>query len=153
MPSNFQARLDKDIKAALKAGEKSKLRALRLILAGVRQHQVDQRCELDETAEIALLGKMAKQCRESIDLFDAAGRVDLAANERFELSLITGYLPTPLSEAEVEEYIERALSATDAKGVQDLGKVMGQLKPMLQGRADMGAVSTSVKKRLSPENQ
>ena len=153
MPSNFQARLDKDIKAALKAGEKNKLRALRLILAGVRQHEVDQRCELDETAEIALLGKMAKQRRESIELFDAAGRVDLAANERFELSLITGYLPTPLSEVQVEEYIERALATTDAKGVQDLGKVMGQLKPMLQGKADMGAVSARVKKRLSPENQ
>ena len=145
----FKARLNDDIKTALKAGEKAQLRALRLILAGVKQFEVDEREELDDAASIGLLTKMAKQRRESISQFDAAGRDDLTAIERFELDLITGYLPQQLSDAEVDTHIESAISTSSATSLRDMGKVMGRLNDELKGRADMGAVSAKVKGRLS----
>lgn len=149
MSASFKERLNDDIKAALKAGEKGKLRALRLILAGVRQFEVDERTALDDTASIGLLTKMAKQRRESISQFDAAGRDDLSATERFELDLITGYLPPQLSDAEIDTHIEAALTGAGASSMRDMGKVMGRLNEELKGQADMGAVSAKVKSRLS----
>jgi uncharacterized protein len=137
------------MKVALKAGEKDKLRALRMILAGVRQFEVDNREELDDTASLDLLTKMAKQRRESISQFDAAGRDDLSAKERFELDLITGYLPQQLSEAEIDTHIETAIANASAAGMRDMGRVMSHLKDELKGRADMATVSTKVKSRLS----
>lgn len=149
MSTLFKERLNDDIKGALKASEKDKLRALRLILAGVKQFEVDQRTELDDAESIALLTKMAKQRRESISQFDAAGRNDLAAIERFELELISGYLPAQLSEAEIDATVESALADTGATSMRDMGKVIGQLNEKLKGQADMGAVSAKVKSRLS----
>ena len=150
MSTLFKERLNDDIKVALKASEKDKLRALRLILAGVKQFEVDNRAELDDEESIALLTKMAKQRRESITQFDAAGRDDLVATERFELDLIIGYLPQQLTDAEIDLAIESALSSTDATSMRDMGKVMGRLNDELKGQADMGAVSAKVKSRLSP---
>ena len=150
MSTLFKERPNDDIKVALKASEKDKLRALRLILAGVKQFEVDNRAELDDEESIALLTKMAKQRRESITQFDAAGRDDLVATERFELDLIIGYLPQQLTDAEIDLAIESALSSTDATSMRDMGKVMGRLNDELKGQADMGAVSAKVKSRLSP---
>lgn len=148
MSESFKDRLNDDIKVALKAGEKSKLAALRLISAAVKQYEVDRRTALDDTAGLELLTKMAKQRRESITQFQAAGRDDLVAQEEFELELITGYLPQPLTAAEVEQAIADAIAATGAVGVRDMGKVMGVLNGKIKGRADMAAVSGQVKARL-----
>ena len=150
MSTLFKDRLNDDVTVALKAGEKKKLRALRMILAGVKQFEVDHRAELDDDESIALLTKMAKQRRESISQFDAAGRDDLVATERFELDLITGYLPQQLTDAEIDLHVESALSSTGATSMRDMGKVMGRLNDELKGQADMGAVSAKVKSRLSP---
>jgi uncharacterized protein len=145
----FKDRLSQDVKTAQKSREKEKLNALRLILAAVKQFEIDNRVELDETAAVQLLTKMAKQRRESIAQYDAANRDDLAAIERRELELITGYLPEQLSDDEITAHIEAAIEATGATGMQDMGKVMGRIQAGIKGRADMAAVSARVKSRLS----
>lgn len=149
MSGTFKERLGEDVKAALKGGEKTKLAALRLISAAVKQYEVDHRVSLEDGAALELLTKMAKQRRESISQFQSAGRDDLVAQEQFELDIILAYLPQPLTEAEVEAAVAAAIAETGAAGVRDMGKVMGVLNPRIKGRADMAAVSALVKARLA----
>ena len=137
-----------DIKACMKSGDKPRLAVLRLISSAVKQREVDGRVDTDDAAMIAILDKMAKQRRESIEQFTAANRTDLADAEVAELEIIKSYLPQQLSDAEINEQIDKAVADTGASSVRDMGKVMGILKPALQGRADMSAVSSLVKSRL-----
>ena len=147
--SEIKAALMADIKASMKSGEKDKLAVLRLISAAAKQREVDERIELDDAAMLGILDKMAKQRRESIEQFNQGGRDDLASVEQAELEIIQAYLPQPLDDAEIESLIETAITDTGASEIRDMGKVMGMLKPKLQGRADMGAVSAKIKARLS----
>ena len=147
--SEIKAALMADIKASMRSGEKDKLAVLRLISAAAKQREVDERIELDDAAMLGILDKMAKQRRESIEHFNKGGRDDLASVEQAELEIIQAYLPQPLSDAEIESLIETAITDTGASEIRDMGKVMGMLKPKLQGRADMGAVSAKIKARLS----
>ncbi len=142
-------RIQDEMKAALKAGDKPRLSALRLMVAAVKQAQIDQRETLDDTEVVAVLDRMAKQRRESIEQYTQAGRTDLADKERAELAVIQEFLPQPLSEAEIEALIEQAVAETGAASMREMGRVMGWLKPRLQGRADMSAVSRRVRERLS----
>ena len=144
----FKERLNQDVITALKAREKVKLKALRLIVAAVKQFEIDNRAELDEEAAVGVLTKMAKQRRESIAQFEPAGRSDLVEIERFELDLIAGYLPEQLSDDEVDARIEAAIGTTGATSMRDMGKVMGHVQAELKGRADMAEVSAKVKCRL-----
>ncbi len=145
----LKKRITADMKSAMRAKEKQRLQAIRLILAAIKQREVDERRELEEAELIALLDKMAKQRRESIEQYRDADRSDLAEQEQFELELIQSYLPEALGEEEIEALIEEAIATTGAASMRDMGKVMGELKPKLQGRADLAAVSGKVKARLS----
>ncbi|MGX2041503.1 GatB/YqeY domain-containing protein [Methylocaldum sp. MU1018] len=147
--SGLKERLQADMKAAMKSGEKERLGVIRLIMAGIKQREVDERIQLDDAQVLAVLDKMAKQRRESIAQFQSAGRDDLVAVEQAELSIIQEYLPQALSEDEVESLIKEALVESGASGIGDMGKVMAVLKPKMQGRADMSAVSSRVKNLLS----
>ncbi|WP_018232840.1 GatB/YqeY domain-containing protein [Thioalkalivibrio thiocyanodenitrificans] len=147
--SPLKTRITEDMKSAMRAGDKARLGTIRMVLAGVKQVEVDTREALDDAQVLAVLDKMVKQRRESITQFRKAGRDDLAEAEAQELAIIQAYLPEPLSEAEIATMIDVAIAETGAGSVRDMGKVMGQLKPRLQGRADMGAVSNQVKARLS----
>lgn len=147
--SDLKAQLKSDTVAAMKAGDKPRLSTIRLISAAIKQREIDERIELDDTAVLAVLDKMAKQRRDSITQFEKAGRNDLVEIEVFELDIIQSYLPQALSDEEIEQLIESTIAATGAAGMRDMGKVMGQLKPQLQGRADMGAVSAKLKARLN----
>ena len=149
MPETLKTQLQSDMKSSMKSGDKKRLGVIRLILSAIKQIEVDERIELDDSRIIAVLDKMAKQRRESIAQFDAAGRDDLSAIEHAELEIIREYLPEALSEAEIEALIEQSIAAAGAQSMQDMGKVMGLLKPQMQGRADMGKVSQQVKSRLS----
>jgi uncharacterized protein YqeY len=144
----LKQRILDDVKSAMKAGDKRRVGALRLITAAVKQREVDERIELDDTQVLAVLDKMVKQRRESIAQYEKAGRDDLVSQEAFEVEVIQTYLPEALSEAEIAAAIQEAVDATGAASIRDMGKVMGQLKPKLQGRADMGAVSALVKQQL-----
>ena len=137
------------MKQAMRGGDKRRLGAIRLVMAAIKQREVDERIELDDAAVTAVLDKMAKQRRESIAQYSKAGRDDLVEQENFELELLKTYLPEQLDEAEIDAMIEATIQSTGAASVKDMGKVMGQLKPKLQGRADMGAVSARIKARLS----
>jgi hypothetical protein len=141
--------IQSDMKTALKAGDKPRLGTIRLMLAAVKQREVDERVELDDTAVFAVLDKMVKQRRDSIEQYNAAGREDLADVERFELGVIQGYLPVALTDAELDQLVGDAIAESGAAGMRDMGKVMALLRPKTQGRADMGAVSAMVKKRLA----
>ncbi|HIP68784.1 MAG TPA: GatB/YqeY domain-containing protein [Chromatiales bacterium] len=147
--SPLKARITDDMKSAMRAGEKEKLGTIRLILSAIKQIEVDTRKDLDDTQVLNILDKMVKQRRESISQFEKAGRDELAAKEHQEIAIIQDYLPAQLSEAEINDLIEEAINTTGAAAMRDMGKVMGILKPKLQGRADMGAVSASIKARLS----
>ena len=144
----LKAQIQADMKTAMKAGEKTRLGVIRLILAAVKQREVDERIELDDTQVLAVLDKMMKQRRDSIEQFGAAGRQDLVDVERFEVEVIQGYLPQALDEAELAALVEAAVTQSGAAAMSDMGKVMALLKPQVQGRADMGAVSAQVKRRL-----
>jgi len=133
----------------MRGGDKPRLGVIRLILAAVKQREVDERIELDDAQINAVLDKMSKQRRDSLEQFEKAGRDDLAEQEKFELGILKAYLPEPLSDAEIGALIEEAVQATGASSIKDMGKVMGQLKSKLQGRADMGAVSGKIKARLT----
>ncbi len=133
----------------MKAGEKDRLAALRLISAAFKQFEVDQRAEVDDERAVELLTRMAKQRRESIEQYDSAGRDELADKERFELDIIATYLPAQLDAAELEAHVAAAIASTGASGMRDMGKVMGVLNGELKGRADMAAVSALVKARLA----
>jgi len=137
------------MKSSMKGGNKKRLGVIRLMLAAIKQIEVDERIELDNDRIITVLDKMAKQRRESITQFDKAGRDDLTAIEQAELEIILEYLPEALSEAEINDLVEQSIAATGAATIQDMGKLMGMLKPQLQGRADMGKVSQLIKSRLS----
>jgi uncharacterized protein YqeY len=146
---SLKDKLQQDMKAAMRAGEKPRLAVIRLINAAIKQREVDERIELDDDQVTAAIDKMAKQRRESIEQYEKAGRDDLANQEKFELELLKSYLPEQLGEAEIDAMIEAAVTATGASSIKDMGKIMGQLKPKLAGRADMGAVSGKIKARLS----
>jgi uncharacterized protein YqeY len=145
---SLKERILQDVKDAMRAKDKPRLATIRLITAAIKQREVDERIELDDAQVLVVLDKMCKQRRESITQFEQAGRDDLAAQEKAELELIQQYLPEQLSEAEINELIDAAMEQTGASSMKDMGKVMGQLKPKLQGRADMGAVSALIKARL-----
>lgn len=146
---SLKNRLQQDMKDTMRSGDKPRLGVIRLILAAVKQREVDERIELDDDQILAVLDKMAKQRRESIDQYTKAGRNDLADQENFELELIKTYLPEQLDDAAIDALIDEALQATGASSIKDMGKVMAILKPKMQGRADMGAVSGRIKSRLS----
>lgn len=146
--TDLRQRIDADTKAALKLGDKARVSALRLVLAAIRQREVDERTELADAEVLGLLERLAKQRRESIEQFARAGREDLVAQERFELDVISGYMPEPLDDAAVDAAIEAAVAETGAASVRDMGKVMSRLKTVLQGRADLGEVSARVRRRL-----
>ena len=147
--SELQQRINDDVKTAMRNKDKDRLGVLRLITAAFKQKEVDERIELDDTMVLAIMNKMTKQIRDSIDQFEKAGRDDLAAKEAFELNIIQEYLPAQLSEDEISQIIAECVEASGAESAKDMGKVMGLLKPRLQGRADMGKVSGLVKQQLS----
>lgn len=145
---SLTAGIQEDMKAAMRAGDKRRLGVIRLILAAIKQREVDERIVLDDTQVLVVLDKMLKQRRESISQYEQAKRTDLADIEKFEMGIIQPYLPQPLSAAEIDTLIAQAIAETDAAGIKDMGKVMAQLKPQLQGRADMSAVSAQIKAKL-----
>ncbi|MBD3618544.1 MAG: GatB/YqeY domain-containing protein [Chromatiales bacterium] len=147
--SPLKARITEDMKTAMRSGEKERLATIRLVLAAIKQVEVDTRSALTDDDLLPLLDKMCKQRRESIEQFEQAGRDDLASKERQELEIIQTYLPAQLSEAEIAQLIDEAIAQTGAESVRDMGKVMGIIKPKAQGRADMAAVSAQIKARLS----
>lgn len=136
------------MKDAMRNKAKERLSAIRLILAEIKRIEVDERIEVDDTRVLSILDKMNKQRRDSISQFEAAGRNDLAATEKAEMAVIAEFLPAALSQEELNELITGAIADTGADSMRDMGKVMGLLKPKLQGRADMGAVSQAIKDRL-----
>lgn len=141
--------VNNDLKDAMRARDKQTLDTLRLVTAAIKQVEVDERIDVDDTRLLVILDKLAKQRQESISQFQSAGRDDLVAQEQFELALIQRYLPTPLGEDEIIRLVEEALVDSGAKAMADMGKVMAILKPMLQGRADMGRVSAMIKAKLA----
>ncbi|MDQ2693969.1 MAG: GatB/YqeY domain-containing protein [Pseudomonadota bacterium] len=145
---SLKQRIQDDMKTALRARDKDRLAALRLILAAIQQREVDERITLDDAQVTAVLDRLLKQRRESIAQFQAAGRSDLAARETFEAEVIQSYLPRALSDAEIDALIDQAVAASGAQSVKDMGRVMARLKEQVQGRADMAAVSRQVKARL-----
>jgi len=146
--SALKAQINEDMKTALKAGDKRRLGTVRLIMAAVKQREVDERIALDDAQILAVLDKMLKQRRDSIDQYSKAGREDLVEQEHFEVEIIQAYLPQGLSEQEIDSLVVAAISDSGAAGVRDMGKVMALLRPQVQGRADMGVVSALVKQRL-----
>ena len=137
-----------DIKAAMKAGEKDKLMVLRMLSAAIKQKEVDERTELNDTQVLAVVEKMIKQRRESIKQYNEGGREELAAKEEAEIVILEPYLPEQLSDEEIDQLIADAIKNTGAAEMRDMGKVMGQLKPQIQGKADMGSVSAKIKAKL-----
>ena len=146
---SLRERLQEDMKTAMRAGQKERLATIRLILAAVKQREVDERITLDDSQVIAALEKMGKQRRESITQFESGGRSDLVAKETAELAIITAYLPAQLSDAELDALIQAAIKQTGAATVKDMGRVMSVIKSQAQGRADMAAVGARIKARLS----
>jgi uncharacterized protein len=142
-------RIQDDVKAALRAGERERLGTLRLVLAAIKQREVDERISLDDTQVLAVLEKMVKQRRESIASFESGGRSDLVAKESAELALLQTYLPSPLNEQELEALIVAAIAQAGASSIKDMGKVMALVKSQASGRADMAAVAAGIKARLS----
>jgi len=146
---SLKARINDDVKAAMRAGDARRRDALRLLLAAVNQREVDERRELTDADVVSVIDRMTKQRRESIAQFEKGGRQDLAQKEQFELGLLQGYMPQAVSDAEIATAVAEAIAATGAKAPADMGKVMGALKGKLAGRADMGKVSAMVKAKLS----
>jgi len=142
---DLKNRINEDVKSAMRGREKERLATLRLITAAIKQREVDERIELDDAQVTVVLDKMTRQRRDAIEQYEKAGRKDLIEKEQFELDLISNYLPRPLSEDEINALIQTAIESTGAASIKDMGKVMGQLKPELQGRVDMGKVSGLVK--------
>lgn len=149
MADSLKARIHNAMKDAMRSKEKERLGAIRLIQAEIKRIEVDERIEVDDTRLLAVLDKMSKQRRESIKQFEDAGRDDLVSKENAELQVIQEFLPQPLSDDEIKQFIDAAISASGAESMKDMGKVMGQLKPQLQGRADMAEVSKLIKARLA----
>jgi uncharacterized protein YqeY len=137
-----------DMKSAMKAGEKDRLKVVRLMRAAIKQIEIDKRIELDDAAVLSVLDKMVKQRRDSVEQFQNGGRNDLADIELAEIAVLDTYLPEQLSDTELDALIDEAITATGAESIRDMGKVMGQIKSKAAGRADMGAVGAKVKARL-----
>jgi uncharacterized protein YqeY len=146
---SLKDRITEDMKTAMRSGERERLSVIRLILAAVKQREVDERITLDDAQVLTVLEKMMKQRRESIAQFESGGRADLVAKESAEIAVIQGYLPAQLREAEVAALIDEAIRSTGAASIKDMGKVMGAVKAQAQGRTDMGALSARIKARLS----
>jgi uncharacterized protein len=146
---NLRQQITEDMKSAMRAGDAGRRDAIRLLQAALKQREVDERIELDDAAVIAVIEKMLKQRRDSIAQYEAAHRQDLADAEKFGVSVLQGYMPAALSDAEVDAIVAEAVSTAGAKGPQDMGKVMAMIKPRLSGRADMGKVSALVRARLT----
>jgi uncharacterized protein YqeY len=146
---SLKLQITEDMKTAMRAKETARLGAIRLLLAAMKQKEVDERVELVDADVLAIIDKMLKQRRDSITQYEAAGRQELADVEKFEISVLQTYMPKQMSEAEVATAIEQAVAASGAASVQDMGKVMAILKPQLAGRADLGKVSGQVKAALS----
>lgn len=145
----LKARITDDMKAAMRAKDAARLSTIRMLLAAVKQREVDERRELADADVVAVIDKMIKQRRDSVSQFEAGGRADLAAAERAEIEVLAAYMPQALTEAEVDAAIAAAIAATGAAGAAGMGKVMAVLKPALAGRADLAAVSAKVKARLA----
>jgi uncharacterized protein len=141
-------RITEDMKNAMRAGDKDRLAAIRLLLASIKQREVDERITLDDGQVLAVLDKMIKQRRESIVQFQSGGRADLVAKETAEIGVLQGYLPAQLSDAQLDALIQESIAATGATSIKDMGKVMAAIKPKAQGRADLGAVSARIKQKL-----
>lgn len=147
--SDLKQRITDDMKSCMREGDKERLGTIRLALSAIKQQEVDSRSTLEDADILAILDKMAKQRRESIEQFEKAGRDDLASKEKDELKVIQTYLPSQLSEEEIASIIDEAIQTTGAQTMRDMGKIMGIIKPKMQGRADMSAVSALIKSRLS----
>jgi len=145
---SLKGTITEDMKSAMKAGDKDRLKVVRLMLAAIKQIEVDTRSELDDTAVLGVLDKMVKQRRDSIEQFAKGGRDDLVAIEEAEISVLETYLPTKMDDTELEALIDETIAATGAESIRDMGKVMGAIKGKAAGRADMGTVGAKVKSRL-----
>jgi len=146
---SLKSRIQEDVKSAMRARQREQLATLRLVTAAIKQIEVDERIELNDEQVLAVLNKMVKQRRESLEQYEKAGREDLAVVERFELDLIQTYLPEPLGEDELAVLIQSAISESGASSIRDMGSVMNTLRSQVQGRADMKAVSQAVKTQLT----
>ena len=146
---SLKGKITEDMKSAMKAGDKDRLKVVRLILAAIKQVEVDTREEQSDAAVLGLMTKMIKQRRDSVEQFEAGAREDLAAIERAEIIVLQDYLPEQLSAQDLAAMVDEVIQATGATGIRDMGKVMGQIKAKASGRADMGAVSATVKERLN----
>ena len=144
----LKERITEDMKTAMRAGDKERLATVRLLLAAIKQREVDERITLDDGQVLAVIDKMIKQRREAISQFEAGGRADLVAKETAETAVLQAYLPAQLTVAEIDALITEAIAATGAASIKDMGKVMGFLKGKAQGRADMGALSARIKQKL-----
>jgi uncharacterized protein YqeY len=144
----LKERITEDMKSAMRAGDKQRLGTIRLILAAIKQREVDERITLDDPQVLSVLEKMLKQRREAITQFESGGRADLVAKETAEIGVLQGYLPAQMSPVELDALITEAITATGAASIKDMGKVMAAVKPKAQGRADMGAVSARIKQKL-----
>jgi uncharacterized protein len=145
---SLKAQITEDMKAAMRARDAARLSAIRLLLAAMKQREVDERIELSDADVLAIIEKMLKQRRDSVTQYEAGGRQDLADVEKFEIGVLSGYMPQQLSDAEIAGEVAAAVAAAGAKAMQDMGKVMAVLKPKLAGRADMAKVSSLVKAKL-----
>jgi len=145
---SLKERITDDMKAAMRAGEKERLGVIRMILAAIKQREVDERITLDDTQVLSVLEKMIKQRKESLVQFQAGNRQDLVEKEAAEITLLQGYLPSQLSDAEIDSLIKDAIAATGAASIKDMGKVMAVIKGKAQGRADMAAVGAKIKAKL-----
>ena len=147
--SELKDRITADMKSAMKAKDKETLKAIRMILGAIKQKEVDERIELNDTQILAVIQKMVKQRKDSISQFSTAGRDDLIAVEEAELAVINNYMPAQLSEEEIIAAVDKAIADTGASSMQDMGKLMGLLKGQLDGRADMGLVSGAIRAKLA----
>jgi uncharacterized protein YqeY len=145
---SLKERITDDMKAAMRSGEKQRLGVIRMITAAIKQREVDERISLDDSQVLAVLEKMIKQRKESLVQFEAGNRPDLVAKESAEITLLQSYLPSPLSETEIDALIDAAIAASNASTIKDMGKVMGLVKGKAQGRADFGAVGAKIKAKL-----
>ncbi|SMF37512.1 GatB/YqeY domain-containing protein [Pseudogulbenkiania subflava] len=146
---SLKLRISDDMKTAMKAKDAERLGTIRLLMAAIKQKEVDERVELDDAGIIAVVDKMLKQRRDSVTQYEAAARQDLADKEKAEMDVLTGYLPQPLTQAEIDALIDAAVAQSGAASMQDMGKVMGLLRPQMAGRADMAVVSARIKAKLA----
>jgi uncharacterized protein YqeY len=146
---SLKNQITEDMKSAMKAGDKDRLKVVRLMMAAIKQVEVDMRTELDDAAVLGVLEKMLKQRRDSVEQFEKGGREDLAASERAEIEVVQAYLPEQLSADEIAALVDEVIAATGAESIRDMGRVMGQIKARAAGRADMGTISATVKERLN----